>query len=129
MDDPTPEGELAHHEAGHAVVSDALGFPPDYVTLIQDGNAAGASGHTGGDKMVNAPGVMDQMIVSYAGFAAHVKYAPAPEARERARRGASADYRLAERCMSVLPVHPKITQKAIATNRCDLHLKRDILAY
>lgn len=102
MNDRPPEDELAHHEAGHAVVSAVLGFPPDYVTLVQDGNAAGASGHAGGYKMVRAPGVMDQMTVSYAGYAAHIKYAP--HAEERALAGARDDFERAERCMSVLPI-------------------------
>lgn len=104
MSDRPPEDELAYHEAGHAVVSAVLGFPPDYVTLVQDGNAAGASGHTGGNKASRAPRVMDQMTVSYAGYAAHIRYAP--EAEERARRGARDDFEKAERCMNVLPMAP-----------------------
>ena len=104
MDDHIPDDELAHHEAGHAVVSSVLGFPPDYVTIARDGSAAGASGHAGGYKMVHGLGNLDQMTVSYAGYAAHVKYAP--DAGERALRGARNDFGKAEKCMDVLPLGP-----------------------
>lgn len=104
MDDRPPVDELAHHEAGHAVVEVVLGTVPDYVTIVQNGNAAGGSGHIGGYKMVRGPGVMDQMTVSYAGYAAHIKYAP--DAEERARAGARDDFDTAERCMLTLQRYP-----------------------
>jgi len=99
-----PEEELAYHESGHAVVSAVLGFPPDYVTIVQDGNAAGGSGHTGGYKMVKAPGIMDQMTVSYAGYAAHIKYEP--DAEERALAGARDDFEKAKRSMLLIRGQP-----------------------
>lgn len=109
--------ELAHHEAGHAVVSTVLGFPPDYVTIIKDGKAAGASGHEGGYKMPKAPPPMDQMIVSYAGYAAHIKYAPGAE--ERALVGASDDFENAERAMCRLRLSPGEPEALIEHKRAE----------
>lgn len=86
------------------MVSAVLGFPPDYVTVVQDRHAAGESGHTGGYKMVNGPGVMDQLTASHAGYAAHIKYAP--NAEERTSAGARDDFEWAERSMLLLRGHP-----------------------
>lgn len=117
MNGRAPDDEIAHHEAGHAVVEVVLGTVPDYVTIVQDGSAGGASGHTGGHKMVHGPSGFDQMTVSYAGYAAHVKFAP--HAEERARIGAQPDFEKAKQCMSSYRTSPGEPEALMASKRSE----------
>ena len=92
--------EIAHHEAGHAVLGALLGSVPDTVTIAAKGNVVAFSGSSGCYRLVHCPRTLDQMTISFAGYAAHVKYMPSAE--ERARRAAHVDFVRAQQCMIVL---------------------------